>query len=483
MRKITNLSMLALVSLTLAIAGCSKENDYAHPSQAAVEGTNSITFAIATPAGDPITLKAAIHDQDEWEVKSLTMYQFNADGSKLTAIEDIDMTKLTQTADAEYTYTKEFTNEDAGIYRFLFVANDRVADATVGMTQADFEKKLMTQKLKADGSSTSKDLLTSFGGALRIPMSGAATHGGSQKIATSGTTAPVKVELTRVVARVDVINHIPNLVITKIALRNTNDQTSVFPTKAAATGELTYEAPATATKVAMAGGFAEIPAAGLAGVATPEGAKLAKALYLYEGVQPAKEQDATTIVVTGKLGNTRDVEYVIPFKKSEVGYDPVTVKRNYLYTLRLGDNTPATPDTNVKFTIEDTPWNAVTLNQELQVIRIDFDGLDRNYLKYFPEKQILKFNNRGGTDYKFNLSTLYKDHTAFTVKEIANPVPKNLTYTLEGNVLTLKVKPIASTTQKAFEAKYQIWSDANPAHVEVLTFAYDPDFVNPDPAH
>ena len=482
MRKITNLSMLALVSLTLAIAGCSKENGYTHPSQEALEGTNSITFAIATPAGDPITLRVAIHDQDEWEVKSLTMYQFNADGSKLTAIEEIDMTKLTRTADAEYTYTKEFTNKDAGIYRFLFVANDKVADATVGMTQADFEKKLMTQKLKADGTSTSKDLLIDFGGVLRIPMSGVATHGGSQKIATSGTTAPVKVELTRVVARVDVINHIPNLVITKIALRNTNDQTSVFPTKAAATGELTYEAPATVTKVAMAGGFADIPAAGLAGVATPEGAKLAKALYLYEGVQSAKEQDATAIVVTGKLGST-DVEYVIPFKKSEVGYDPVTVKRNYLYTLRLGDNTPATPDTNVKFTIEDTPWNAVTLNQELQVIRIDFDGLDQEYHKYFPEKQTLKVSNPSGVHYKFTLSTLYKEHTAFKVEEIANPVPANLTYTLEDNVLTLKVKQIDPTTQKAFEAKYKIWSDANPAHVEVLTFAYDPDFVNPDPAH
>ena len=66
------------------------------------------------PQGEPVTYRSAIHDQPEWTVKSLTMYQFNADGSKLLSIDKIEIAKLQKTADAEYSYTKEFAENQVG---------------------------------------------------------------------------------------------------------------------------------------------------------------------------------------------------------------------------------------------------------------------------------------------------------------------------------------------------------------------------------
>lgn len=83
------------------------------------------------------------------------------------------MAKLNSNGEAAYTYTKPFGNTEVGnVYRFLFVANDEVAGATVGMTQEAFEKLPMTQVLAADG--TSKDLLTKQDGTDVIPMTGMA---------------------------------------------------------------------------------------------------------------------------------------------------------------------------------------------------------------------------------------------------------------------------------------------------------------------
>lgn len=122
------------------------------------------------------------------------MYTFNNDGSKLLSIDPV--TQLISDGEAAYSFTKEFKNDEVGVFRFLFVANDEVAGATLGMSQADFEKLPMTQVLAADG--TSKDLLTKQDGTDVIPMTGMAHQGSSTDIAVTATTAPIQVTLTRV---------------------------------------------------------------------------------------------------------------------------------------------------------------------------------------------------------------------------------------------------------------------------------------------
>uniref|UniRef100_UPI0026E9D1A7 hypothetical protein n=1 Tax=Porphyromonas uenonis TaxID=281920 RepID=UPI0026E9D1A7 len=293
--------LLLLASMLTLLVGCNRSTGAEEPTL--TEGKPSLTFTLQMPQGEPVTYRSAIHDQPEWTVKSLTMYQFNADGSKLLSIDKIEIAKLQKTADAEYSYTKEFAENQVGTTsRFLFVANDEIDGVTEGMSRAEFEQKLMTKQLTANG--TSKDILTGTDPNYTIPMSGVAKQGNTELIALTGTNKGTTVVLTRAVARVDVSNHVPNLTITKLYVENTYDRTTTFPTKDAA-GEPTYQAPAGAQKVTMSAGFAPLPDP-FTGIAGAEGKELKKAIYLYEGQQPeteANKADATTIIVEGKLAN------------------------------------------------------------------------------------------------------------------------------------------------------------------------------------
>ena len=475
------LFFLVSAALMLSVGGC-KGND--EPGKINKDGRNaSVTFRLTLPQGEAYTYRA-VHDAPEWTVKKLTLYMFNNDGSKLLEIEPLEMTDLIPDGETAYSYTKEFTKEKVGVYRFLFVANDEVAGATVGMSQADFEKLPMTQVLTADG--TSKELLTNQDGEDVIPMTGVAHQGNSTQISVTGTTAPVQVTLTRVVARIDVANHIPNLTITKLSLRNTYDRTTTFPAKNA-NGETTYAAPADAQKVNMSAGFADVPT-NFTGIAGAEGNQLKKAFYLYEGEQPANAADkdkVTTVVVEGKLANGKTVVLDIPFVSSSTSYIPVTVRRNYLYKIILGDNSDLEEGSKVAFTIEDTPWNSVILNHEMQILDIQcsaietvathYDLLTRTY---YTSGSIQKL--------KIKLVTRFKDHTTFTFKLISAESGKDYpiekitdpdihdTYYLDS---PLYGKPGEELQHD--KAVFEVYSDADPTLKRYITIIYDTNYKNP----
>ena len=475
--------LLLLTSMLTLLVGCNRSTGAEEPTL--TEGKPSLTFTLQMPQGEPVTYRSAIHDQPEWTVKSLTMYQFNADGSKLLSIDKIDISKLQQTADAEYSYTKEFAENQVGTTsRFLFVANDEIAGATVGMSRADFEKKLMTKQLTANG--TSKDILTGTDPNYTIPMSGVAKQGNTELIALTGTNKGTTVVLTRAVARVDVSNHVPNLTITKLYVENTYDRTTTFPTKDAA-GEPTYQAPAGAQKVTMSAGFAPLPDP-FTGIAGAEGKELKKAIYLYEGQQPeteANKADATTIIVEGKLANGKQVKYRIPFVRSSATYTPVNIKRNYLYRIILGDNSPLEPDSKLVFSIEDTPWNAVILNHHMPV-------LDVELIEFF-ETKLAKYDYLNHTlytadidDYKFKLLNRFKEHKVYTVVPI-NEDAQTMEFAqikdLDGRDklkidTTNKKNPTDRTSKRV--AQFAISSDAAPDVKCILTVVYDKDYTNPD---
>ena len=475
--------LLLLASMLTLLVGCNRSTGAEEPTL--TEGKPSLTFTLQMPQGEPVTYRSAIHDQPEWTVKSLTMYQFNADGSKLLSIDKIDILKLQQTADAEYSYTKEFAENQVGTTsRFLFVANDDIADATVGMSRADFEKLLMTKQLTANG--TSKDILTGTDPNYTIPMSGVAKQGNTELIALTGTNKGTTVVLTRAVARVDVSNHVPNLTITKLYVENTYDRTTTFPTKDAA-GEPTYQAPADAQKVKMSAGFADLPNP-FTGIAGAEGKELKKAIYLYEGQQPeteANKADATTIIVEGKLANGKQVKYRIPFVRSSATYSPVNIKRNYLYRIILGDNSPLEPDSKLVFSIEDTPWNAVILNHHMPV-------LDVELIEFF-ETKLAKYDYLNHTlytadidDYKFKLLNRFKEHKVYTVVPI-NEDAQTMEFAqikdLDGRDklkidTTNKKNPTDRTSKRV--AQFAISSDAAPDVKCILTVVYDKDYTNPD---
>lgn len=400
------------------------------------------------------------------------------------------MTKLIPSGEAQYSYTKEFNEKEVGVYRFAFVANDEITGATVNSTSlADFEKMLMTKVLSDNG--TSKDLLTGETTEATIPMTGMAMQGSSTQIAVTGTTSPVKVVLTRVVARIDVANHIPNLTITGLSLKNTYDKTSVFPTKDN-DGNKTYQAPTGATKVTMASGYEALPNP-FKGVAGDEGKLLKKAFYLYEGPQPTEEaqkDNATTIEVKGTLENGRQVVYTIPFVRSSVNYSPLTVKRNYLYRLILGDNTPLEADSKVVFTIEDTPWNSVILNHELQIIEVivqeiesstqHYDRINRNYYVRYGEKIRFYFKTilKGADPDKFQVKHLNATEVS-TVK-----VEKATTPGYSGDDFTgefeITVPQPSSIGKDSYTATFEVWNEIDPSIKRQFSIVVNKDYTNPD---
>lgn len=467
------LLFLASIALVLSVGGCKGKNE---PGKMTQDGkAASVTFRLTLPQGEAYTYRA-LHDEPEWTVKKLTLYMFNAEGSKLEEIEQIDMTRLVFKGEAAFSYTKEFAKGKVGVYRFIFVANDEVPGATVGMTQDAFEKLPMTKILAADG--TSKELLTKYDGMDVIPMTGIARQGSSTQISVTGTTVPVQVTLTRVVARIDVSNHVPNLTITKLYVRNTYDRTTTFPTKDA--NGATYMAPTDAQKVTMSAGYATLPDP-FTGIAGNEGNLLKKAIYLYEGEQPATEAEkdkATTVVVEGKLSNGQKVVLDVPFTASSASYVPVPVRRNYLYNIILGDNMPIEKGSKVAFTIEDTPWSSVILNHEVQIIEIKcletekagnhYDALNRTF-----------YTNKTD-ECKFEFQTRLDNHHDFTVKML---------YSDSGKIYTIEKRKIQDTechcigfpelTEKKDKVVFEISSDADPTIKRYLTIVYDQEYKNP----
>lgn len=466
------LLLIASAALLLMAGGCKEKDEPKNKTDN--EKPIAVTFRLALPLGDAFTYRAAIHDEPEWTVKKLTMYTFSDNGGKLLAIEPI-MNKLTPDGEAAYSFTKEFKNDEVGVFRFLFVANDEVVGATLGMSQADFEKLPMTKVLSADG--TSKDLLTKQDGVDVIPMTGVARQGTSIDIAVTATTAPIQVTLTRVVARIDVSNHIPNLTIKKLYLKNTYDRTSVLPAKDAS-GTVTYAAPANAQKVNMSAGFANLPA-NFKGIAGDEGNVLNKAFYLYEGEQPeaAKKDEATALVVEGTVESGASVKFSIPFVKSSDGYVPVTVRRNYLYHIVLGDDKPLEPGSDLVFSIEDTPWNSIILNHEMPIISVEFFEIESDKQHY--DKENSTFYADEADEYRVALSTRLKDHTKFTVKQV-NPVA--------GHEATIVYKKADGyyyiTVPKSPEVRdqfvFEVYSDAAPEIKKRFSIVIIKDYVNPN---
>lgn len=475
--------LLLLASMLTLLVGCNRSTGAEEPIP--TQGQPSLTFTLQMPQGEPVTYRSAIHDQPEWTVKALTMYQFNADGSKLLSIDKIDMTKLQQTGEAEYSYTKDFDLDQVGTTcRFLFVANDDITGVTEGMSRADFEQKLMTKQLSANG--TSKDILTGTAPDYTIPMSGVAKQGNTELIALTGTNKGTTVVLTRAVARIDIANHVPNLTITKVSLLNTYDRTTTFPTKDAA-GQPTYNAPTGAQKVTMSAGFADLPNP-FTGISGTEGNELKKAFYLYEGEQPldeTKKAEATTIVIEGQLANGNAVKYLIPFTRSSETYTPVHIKRNYLYRLILGDNTPLEPDSKLVFSIEDTPWNTVLLNHLMPPLDVDLARtLESSGVKYDYVNRTLYVRYRAV--YQFRLSNRFKHHTAYVVTPL-NEDAKKMSYTLRTEDQYKNEQLEINTDNKNQEndyskkvAQFEISSDAAPNVKCVLTIVYDKDYTNPD---
>lgn len=442
-------SAVLLVFTAASFSSCNNENSVEQPD--VENGTTRILFSISMPKGDPVIYSRAIHDAAEWGIESLWLYEFDATSGELVA-DPINIKADLQGTGPTYEHSRAIITSQKGTRRFVFVANEQVTGMTKAAksTLAQLQRELATKQL----TGSSKSLLNSVNGQDRIPMTGEARLGSSPIIAVSGGTQAVKVELVRIVARIDVTNAVPNLVITGLTLANTNNTSILLP----ATN--TSIDPAGNQKVSNIAGFATLPSPFNMAYDGGSGSKglLAKAFYLYEGVQPS-EIGAVRILVRGKLGGV-DVFYNIPFWKNGAG---VTVKRNHIYRLVLGDGeTPAEPNTMVQFTLEDTPWNEMLLNEEFSIISAVYStAVPTNTGVWDSAKQVLSITNAAHSGLAFNFSTRFAGHTAFTATVVGSP--QWLTATFASGSAVLSVNAQANTTGAERTAVIEVSSNVDPA--------------------
>lgn len=445
-------------SLTLAFglfSSCKKDEP-----KKVVENTEQeqkgITFTFTMPGGDAHVVDTrALHDNPEWAIDQLWMYVLDEKGEKVIE-EPINIRasqefKFSGTV-AKYTYKEKWEKDK--LLQFFFVANMDIK-LKKDATKADLLAKVHEKALSTKSDDILYDEIATGGQTItiendnhkRIPMTAYATQGNSRVIAVTGN-ATVEVKLKRTVARIDIINRIPDFKITKLELFNAFKKANVVEES---TNVLNNNRLATAVAP-----FATLNAENQVG--KREGTLIKKAFYLYEGKNVgAAEGDVTYIKITAEYGGKADRIFIIPFKtKDDKGKFTVAkdVKRNFLYKIDLGTKINKVDNTFVDFSLEEEPWNADDFEEALSLIYILGDGLsDRSF-----DGATLAVADNGEHTYTFGLYNDIKDNGEYTATT-TNDWLTDLTATkIEGSKAKLTFKVAANTTGKDREGKITIKS-------------------------
>ncbi|MBR1879951.1 MAG: hypothetical protein IJ804_04280 [Prevotella sp.] len=426
MRKIYQLSMAALTLLTaLTITSCTTSEEVtSNPSGKSSNALPKVVFKIKTPIGDPLVFTRGIADTDaEAHLASLWLYEIDAATDKIVRVTDVSSIISSPTSgssDLDYEYqfaesaARELDDKDQLARRFVFVANDEPTKAgnpiAADDTYADLVAAIATKAylnptdlaaVPADDQSTD-DIWNTVSATQVLPMSGDAVAGGSKVIPIEKESAVINttVELTRAVARIDVVNLTPDLIITGMKLMKSNTNGYLIPQVGADNKTLTYAAPAsvdeasniTVSTNATTENFGTVnavnvftPIKGLDGNVQKNasgefvGAKRSMAFYIYEGT-PASyvsaENEAMHLQVYGTLFDGVPVYYNIPFTAkynkdllpSDAEYianAPVTIKRNNVYTVEIGDGYKTSATTDVKLSFSIANWNVQKMKEDI----------------------------------------------------------------------------------------------------------------------
>ncbi|SEF74774.1 hypothetical protein SAMN05216354_1491 [Xylanibacter ruminicola] len=411
MKKIKFILLAVTLLTAITFSACSSESaienevNVVDPATTTVS-TPKLVFQFNFPASDnrmAFTRAAVTQDDDEARVKSLWMYEFEARGGALISATNIydDLTPVGGTYN--YTYDQTAGYSDNRARRFIFIANDdaertgvtNISDL-IGNANGDDDEEVEMQLASTGTIATPADdaVWQTIDGDDVLPMTGEAIRNGNNIIAIDSTTAAtVTVDLSRVVARIDVKNMTPDLTITGLKLVQANPSSYIYP-HLDANGSI---AVVSQTKVDNIAPFTAVPndftnEYNATGPSTDpnydsdETGFLRKAFYVYED-STTTAANRLTLQVSGFVGNV-NVFYNIPFSKAialksgtsttwQQVYDadnsdteaaakitePVSVKRNTVYTVQIGDGTAIGIHTAVRATIAVADWDTQEVNE------------------------------------------------------------------------------------------------------------------------
>lgn len=362
---------VAMASLALSVTSC-QETPKEKKGFQGEETTelSGITFHFSLPGQDPhIVDVRALQDNPEWAIEALWMYEFDKDGNTIVEepINIRDTPEFTYSGtEAKFTYDNKHWSKNE-VRQFYFVANHN-PELKKGDTMVEFKKKMQNvMDGKSETLLNKKDMFTLTKGTAitvtddngwRIPMFAHATQGGSSEHKINVySSAPVTVKLERTIARIDLINHIPELEILAVGLANTTKQANVFK------GTTPQDAERVKGLIAPFTAITSSNSKGQRGAGT----HIKKLFYLHETDNVnAKDEDVTFVSIkakhTPKTGAATTKLYNIPFRKKTGAKDKVDVKRNHLYKIIIGQDTNE-PSGKVTFKLEEEDWNTIDLSE------------------------------------------------------------------------------------------------------------------------
>ena len=313
--------------------------------------TIPVSFTMNTPAGEavPYGTTRATHDEAEWTIHRLTLYVYSVDdagrGTFLrryaTDASGDQAISIVSNGAGTYNFTLKAPVSDLKArQRFVFVANDAFDEPSPGESQDELENKLAGIVLE-EGHSADKLAAKGTG----IAMSGIA-RSNSSDVVTITPGVKCEVSLRRIVARVDVQNNTPNLVIGSIELLNAAPRGYLFPHDPVAAASESYITEAMNAEVAL-------------GTTYDEQKDLKKVFYLYE--RHNEDGNGAEIKITYTVNSSKG-EVAVPFRKTSDTREFVDVERNTLYTVVLGNGDPVTTN-EVKFSLRIEDWNVVDMDE------------------------------------------------------------------------------------------------------------------------
>ena len=370
MRK--NLLLTSALLAALGLSSCSNEDMPQQPDSLANAGEQFITFSLKTPTGDKVHYTRAdgemIQDAAETAINTLDLYEYEIkdDGTSnlvrvmrynSSASDNILNPVKSEDDFSKYNFTINIPGDHKNkSYTYRFVAN---ADQAAALGTA-FNTGLYTSTASLpatfDGSTLGSSML----------MTGTAKSGNDEVIAMQ-EGLNLSVELTRVAARIDIKYETPNLMLTKVEVRNAPSRSYLFPHAA-----IEYPAGNSFSTMAIAEG--KLPTDYLKNLDDKTAGDIKKAFYLFE--RNNTEADGAVVHLEYTIdadGIEHYGELDIPFCKTG-GDDKgtyVNTMRNHLYRIVLGHNDdPIVGKVTAQFTVED--W--------------ELDEIEDSLSKYDPEK-------------------------------------------------------------------------------------------------
>lgn len=409
-------TMFAMCTGALLATGCNNE-EMTQPNQGSgTDEATSVTFSLGLPQGDEVgyTRADVIQDASENTLKSLKVYHFHA---TVTSSED-------EPADAAYTLERIYNvtikasaanggettttagtciNNGDGTYSvklslrtdkiadtdkhaFAFVANDSCTTfnttAEVGTTTLEALHKQLADK-KVTGGTASPALF--MGDPAGLCMTGEVKNkkltSGSNSISATESKTP----LTRIMARLDVKNFVPqdrDFQIKSIRLLYTNNytapqgylfgmdgQTFIWNTPTAATMEITQNAVYDTygylplASYTAESGMKDTWVAAIKSSNGRDGVWYKKILYMYEYPAKKSNDDKINPIQIEVNYTLNGVSAKTTVKIEDEKLTPIAINRNYVYILQVGETEAQGGELTFKFVF--APWTVNDIDVDL----------------------------------------------------------------------------------------------------------------------